>query len=491
MVQKSLNKYLKCQLTALTFACLSLAPNLVLANQNGHDFKALNPTPAGIDFLTIHSSRTLGHGRFNLGLFTTYSTNTMPIIEVVDGKQTRENIDDTVIHFDASVAVGLGDFFELGLTSSAIANAEAVSSDYRGEILATGLTELRPTLKASFVQERTWGLALIVSSSFNQMKNNPYLGNQGGPITSTEMALDVRFGKSVLAFNAGYKVRQTGDPVLALTALEEELPAEEKNGEQPIEPISDQGLWSVGYLQEFTKKRTHAFSLEFYGSKNFQESIDLSDRNQDQAEGLVDYRYRPIQDLDLHVGIASELSHGITSADWRVVGGLNYKFPGKPQPKKKKKVVKRRKVKRLPPPKPTQLAHLPKPVKMKPGKPILPPKFEVLVVNDVLFPFDSSQLLLHKAKNSKLVELADYLKLPPGLKKLEIIGHTCSMGSHAYNAGLSMRRANSIKNWLVATYGFSPHIIHISGKGETSPTVSNATEDGRKRNRRVEFRIYR
>ena len=72
--------------------------------------------------------------------------------------------------------------------------------------------------------------------------------------------------------------------------------------------------------------------------------------------------------------------------------------------------------------------------------------------------------------------------------KLEVRGHTDSRGGAAANLNLSKRRAASVLKWLVA-HGVAPERLGSNGFGQTRPIDTNDTEDGRKNNRRVEFRI--
>lgn len=69
----------------------------------------------------------------------------------------------------------------------------------------------------------------------------------------------------------------------------------------------------------------------------------------------------------------------------------------------------------------------------------------------------------------------------------ELAGHTCNIGTDAYNQGLSERRATAIKKWLVDN-GIDAGRLATVGYGEGSPKYDNKTEEGRKLNRRVEFR---
>jgi adhesin transport system outer membrane protein len=69
-----------------------------------------------------------------------------------------------------------------------------------------------------------------------------------------------------------------------------------------------------------------------------------------------------------------------------------------------------------------------------------------------------------------------------------VVGHTDSMGSDAYNQRLSLRRANSVRDYLVGK-GMASSRIRTDGRGESQPIADNSTEAGRARNRRVEVQI--
>ena len=131
-----------------------------------------------------------------------------------------------------------------------------------------------------------------------------------------------------------------------------------------------------------------------------------------------------------------------------------------------------------PPPPPVKPAVKPKP---KP-KPVAE---KVTLAADVLFDFDKS-ILKTEGKN-KLDDLATKVKAI-NLEVVIAIGHTDSIGSDAYNQKLSVRRAESVKAYLVST-GVEPNRIYTEGKGEKQPVASNKTKDGRQKNRRVEIEV--
>jgi OOP family OmpA-OmpF porin len=102
----------------------------------------------------------------------------------------------------------------------------------------------------------------------------------------------------------------------------------------------------------------------------------------------------------------------------------------------------------------------------------------------VLFDHDSSKI---KAGNEAIFANAlDVLKQNPALT-IEIQGHTDSDGTEEYNQKLSERRANAVKQKLVDN-GVNPARLTTKGFGELNPAASNATEEGRAYNRRVQHK---
>ncbi|NJM26749.1 MAG: PorP/SprF family type IX secretion system membrane protein [Bacteroidia bacterium] len=103
----------------------------------------------------------------------------------------------------------------------------------------------------------------------------------------------------------------------------------------------------------------------------------------------------------------------------------------------------------------------------------------------IQFKLNSSELTENSAPF--LAAMVATLKAHPEYD-LRITGHTCNVGSESYNQNLSMQRALAVKQALV-TRGVPSDRIFVEGRGQTSPVVSNSTEEGRRRNRRVEFKL--
>jgi outer membrane protein OmpA-like peptidoglycan-associated protein len=71
---------------------------------------------------------------------------------------------------------------------------------------------------------------------------------------------------------------------------------------------------------------------------------------------------------------------------------------------------------------------------------------------------------------------------------VDVYGHTDSDGSDQYNLGLSRERASSVADYL-GGHGVNPRRFGVEGYGESHPIASNATEQGKAQNRRVEIVI--
>ena len=79
----------------------------------------------------------------------------------------------------------------------------------------------------------------------------------------------------------------------------------------------------------------------------------------------------------------------------------------------------------------------------------------------------------------------DQLKQCPNVS-LRVDGYTCSIGAEGYNDGLSERRADAVRSYLINA-GVDSGRLETRAFGESNPVASNATEDGRVQNRRVEL----
>ena len=114
------------------------------------------------------------------------------------------------------------------------------------------------------------------------------------------------------------------------------------------------------------------------------------------------------------------------------------------------------------------------------------PAEAVRVELDVKFDFDKAEVKQESYGDIKA--LADFMKQYPQTSTV-VEGHTDSVGSDAYNQGLSERRASAVRDVLVNQYGVESSRVQAVGYGESRPVADNATADGRAINRRVEAEV--
>lgn len=100
--------------------------------------------------------------------------------------------------------------------------------------------------------------------------------------------------------------------------------------------------------------------------------------------------------------------------------------------------------------------------------------------------FDTGKSEVKKESNSALAIIANYLKDNPE-KKFIVVGHTDNTGDFNANITLSNDRAKAVIEKLVAEHGIEQAQLISYGVGSVSPQMSNTTDEGRARNRRVEL----
>jgi outer membrane protein OmpA-like peptidoglycan-associated protein len=109
----------------------------------------------------------------------------------------------------------------------------------------------------------------------------------------------------------------------------------------------------------------------------------------------------------------------------------------------------------------------------------------VLTLGDVLFTTGKADL--KAAATGNLNKLVAFLANYPN-RTVVVEGYTDDVGSDDYNQGLSQRRADGVKDYLVRQ-GVGPMRLSALGKGESVPVADNTSSEGRQQNRRVEVII--
>jgi outer membrane protein OmpA-like peptidoglycan-associated protein len=138
-----------------------------------------------------------------------------------------------------------------------------------------------------------------------------------------------------------------------------------------------------------------------------------------------------------------------------------------------------------PPPPPPKAEPAPPPPKAEPA----PPKASKTMVFEeaVLFDFDKADLKPGGKEQIKKYREQVQAEMSRA-DKIKITGHTDSTGATDYNKKLSLRRAQTVSDYLVSL-GADPSKMEVSGEGEANPIADNKTKEGRAKNRRVEVDI--
>jgi OOP family OmpA-OmpF porin len=112
---------------------------------------------------------------------------------------------------------------------------------------------------------------------------------------------------------------------------------------------------------------------------------------------------------------------------------------------------------------------------------------DAIVINDKIL-FDYNKATIRSESFGLLDEIVSVIEKNPRIKKISIEGHTDSDGTDEYNRDLSDRRAASVMKYLTE-HGVDAGRLTSTGHGESAPIATNETDEGKQKNRRVEFLI--
>ncbi len=427
----------------------------------GSDYEIFNPTTDGVDFLTVESAATLKKGQFNLGLMFDFVHSADPQnlpAGTREDESVRNDIGDPsdymiVGHF--SIAVGLMEGWSFGLSFPTVLT-QNFDVDTNSNNNLEGLLEVRANTKFRFLGNDRQGLAIIGRVNYNVQEPNPFVGNDPSLIFGADLVAnaDVMNWLS-FAFNAGYQWRSAGDDVAG-----------------NYRPLNNMITGSVALAFHLTQNTS--FLTEFYGAGTTEETSSVTDRIQSPFEALFGMKHSCGENgSNIHYGVATEMSHGINTADYRVYAGVNWHFGA----------AKAMAPKYTPPPAPKPMP-MPAPMVKAPEQPA-----QTITVKNIKFASGSAVISKNATTQAELNRVVKALKQRP-FTSVEIAGHTDSSGSDALNKKLSQRRSNAIKADLIRRGGFDGSKLKAMGYGESQPISSNATASGRATNRRVEFKIF-
>jgi outer membrane protein OmpA-like peptidoglycan-associated protein len=413
------------------------------ANVVGGDLQNFNAVPGGIDYVTVQSSETLEPGILNLSLMANHAVNSLPYYND-PATQTRVRDNDTLTTVDFGFGLGLTDSVEAGFAAQDVVAQTASQVTAHSQFTALGVTNYRFYGKLHLVGTPDLGAAVIASAVFNRVENDPFVGEGGSPVGIVELAGSGKFDDISMAVNVGYRFRKKGD----------QIPGD------IIEPMGDQYIASVGVSYLLPWVDTKLIS-EIFGSRPAGGEVSgYSARQASSAEMIAGIKYDATTALSIHAGAGTELIRGVSTPDWRLYAGFNWAIG-------------------------SIVTHAPPPDE-HPFKPTAAPLEQRAVLRDINFATGSD------AVPPEALPQLEALARQIGTVAYEHIyveGHTDSVGSHESNQGLSERRAETVRQWLIQKTGIDQSRIEAVGYGETRPIADNGNFQGRRANRRVEVRI--
>lgn len=430
----------------------SLFSSSAFANICGTDYQNFNPTTNGLDFVTVQSSETLKPCIINMGLFFNYAANSLTYSRTLNtGFQNGQKGHDKTLGADLSLGMGLTDRWDIGLNVPMILSQTVEDDYYVASYGNTGVTEIKMNTKYHLMGDDSGGLAAILSVNKNLIADNPFAGKDAGPTWNLEMAADTTLAeKWALGVNLGYRWRNKGDQV----------------PNTPFVPMGNQWIYSTALSYLVSSLDTKVIA-EIYGSKPVERIDQDTDRSMNSLEGLVGIKYDATSSMAIHVGGTTQLDNSMGGPDWRAYVGMNWAFGAGCE----------------------QKPEVPQATPVATSDPNKPSSVEEIKLGvELLFKWNT-ETVDEKVFGDLDTYFQEVFRRP--FDRLVVEGHTDSIGVEVYNLDLSQRRARAIRDLLVAKYKLPADKVEAIGYGQTQPIADNGNFQGRRKNRRVELKIYR
>mgnify|MGYP003683015247 CR=1 FL=1 len=282
------------------------------ANIGGSDLQNFNPTPSGTGFITVHDTQILNYGQFNFGSFLTYATNSLPYstLSANPNNQKFSEPNDRILQSNLHVAIGLLQGWDIGVSAGFTNSQDIDRSNFLFNYGDTGINDVLIRSKVRIYKDRSFALAIVGGVDFDQIKNNPFLGDNAGPAAQLEGVLDFYLTPDIhMAINGGYRLRNEGTPI----------------PNTGVTPMPDQWVYSSA-ISYTTDDNGSAAIFEIYGSYPIEVFSLPTDRQISNLETLVGYKWAGLNNLDIHGGFGTEAYHGLGSPDIRIYLGFNWKL---------------------------------------------------------------------------------------------------------------------------------------------------------------------
>jgi outer membrane protein OmpA-like peptidoglycan-associated protein len=387
-----------------------------------------------------------------MGLFFNYAANSLTYSKTLNSNYpSGQKRKDRVLGADVSLGIGLTDKWDVGFNIPFVLSQTVQDDYYVASYDKNGATEIKLNTKYHLLGDASGGVAAILSMNKNLIEDNPFAGRSPGLTWNYELAADTTLDKWAAGVNVGFRDRNPG----------------EAYSNTPYVPLEDQYIYSVAGSYLISSIDTKII-LELYGSRPTRGLTQDTERSLNSLEGLVGFKHDYSQNIAMHFGMTTQIDQSMGGADWRVYAGLNWAIGP---------VCK------------TEVA--PEPVVVAPvaATATQPEEIQLTIqIGEVPFTIGSAEIpdeLLQQLDGP----FTEAISKP--YKKILIGGHTDTLGPDAFNMDLSERRAAFVKKKLIEKHKIPADKIDALGFGPTTPIADNGNYQGRRKNRRVEVKIFR
>ncbi len=514
----------------LAILSLSFWHTSTFANVLG-DMQTFAPNTDGLDFITVHSSRSLNEGHFAFSNYLNIAKDHLLVYRNLN-TQDRMPYSSLLSEYDFGIAYGLSKSFQVSLMAPILLTYEGEKKEGIEVDVTKGIHSLRPGVKWSFYESGQTFSALHLSVDAPQVTNSPYTGVDPKPIWNLEGSFTYRDSDSTHGVNLGFRNRQPSD-----------RPADGR-----MFPLREQLIFSYGYAQKWTENTRLIF--EFIGSHPlnkdpYERTIEASSYDLLFAAKHFWWKY-----LRFDWGFTIEPGVNSLAPTWRAFTGLVYYWKNDLNRKseaEEEKFYTRPYEPGAPvdlPPAVDEFRLNPSQAEIYEGEeleleaqggrypydyriikgpgtidaaglytaPTLPGE-AIIEVRDQIGQRRRATVRILSApkadkeislRNLKFVFAKDELiqdskfSLYRDLEQLENVeikeiiveGHTDNVGGPDANKILGRRRAQAVKNILIERLNLYPVQVKVVSYGEDRPITSNETDRGRQLNRRVELKVY-
>ncbi|PIR20549.1 MAG: hypothetical protein COV45_05745 [Deltaproteobacteria bacterium CG11_big_fil_rev_8_21_14_0_20_47_16] len=406
-----------------------------------------NPSPDITRYLNTRQAENLRQWHFGAGLFFDYGRNPIKVVDLTTGATQR--IVGNLVMGHATGSVGFTNWFQLGLdipmelyetysSPNAGAVAGGPTQKYAGKM---GDLRAEAQFQILDINRYNIGVAVAPFAQFPTGKKDIFISNEqysGGVRGIVEGKIKDR---AWISGNIGYQYLQknqyfSGDPNASIGSLL---------------------LFGVGAHVKIAK----GFSFIGEGMGETVLSNAFKTTNQTPISLLGGFRYTiehgPIQGFEITAVGGSGITKGVGAPQGEAVLSIAYRKPN--------------------------VANVPE---LTPTNVDARADEKILITQKIHFEFNRA--IIRPISYPILDDVVQLLKLNPQIHKVQVEGHTDSVGGDAYNLRLSESRAKAVVAYLVSKGIASDRLVAV-GYGKSRPIADNSTAEGRAKNRRTEFTV--